>query len=85
MRWPRPHLPGDVARALQPGARLEVLEPIRRSGRLVVETRNMVLLDVGGKIIKVPKMGSVFMLGDGRIVSGSALVGDPVDRMVRAK
>ena len=64
---------------------MEVLEPIHRSGRLVVETRNMVLLDVGGKIIKVPKKGSVFMLDSGNIVSGSALIGDPVDRMVRVK
>ncbi len=85
MKWPRPRVPRDVALALQPGARLEVLEPVRRSGRLVVETRNMVLVDIGGKIIKVPKVGSLFMLSDGRVVPGSALVGNPAERVVRAR
>ncbi|MGC8969138.1 MAG: hypothetical protein ACP5ID_00475 [Conexivisphaera sp.] len=84
MRWPRPKVPREVARSLIPGARLEVLEPFRRPGELVVETKNMVLLDVGGKIIKVPKEGSVFMLDGRHAVPGSALVGNPAERLVRA-
>jgi len=85
MRWPRPRAPSDVALAIVPGARLEVLAPFRASGALVVETRNMILLDTGGKIIKVPKEGGLFMLEGKHMVPGSALVGDPAERTVRAK
>ncbi len=80
----RPRVPRQVARSMIPGARLDVLRPIRASGTLVVETRNMVLLDVGGKVIKVPKRGSLFVLEGRYLVPGSALVGDPAERTVRS-
>jgi len=84
VKWIRPRVPASVSRAFVPGTRVEVLRPLRASGALVVETRRIVLLDIGGKIIKVPKEGALFVIGGSRAVPGSALVGSPAERLVRS-
>jgi RNase P/RNase MRP subunit p29 len=55
-----------------------------RSGRVLLETDNTILLDSGGRTIRVAKLGSSFMLVDsGMIVTGSDIAGRLQDRLGR--
>lgn len=60
---------------------------INVSGQVVGETKNMLKVLRGGRLIQVPKVGGVFTfkLEDGTnvLVDGDALVGRPEDRMRR--
>jgi ribonuclease P protein subunit POP4 len=57
---------------------------IGRRGKVVDETMNMLVIDEGGKEIKVPKLGSkiIFKLPDKDVeVCGEMLIGRPEDRV----
>jgi len=71
------------------GERLTVLkssDPTKegRSGRVVLETARTLLLDTGGRTLRVEKSGAAFVLLDsGRIVTGSDVSGRLQDRLWR--
>jgi RNase P/RNase MRP subunit p29 len=55
-----------------------------RSGRVVLETAKTLLLDTGGRTLRVEKSGAAFMLLDsGRVVTGSDVSGRLQDRLGR--
>ena len=55
-----------------------------RSGRVLVETANTLLLEEGGRTIRVVKAGAAFMVtGSREIVTGSDLAGRVQDRIGR--
>ena len=73
------------------GARLSVLtspDPTKtgRSGRVLMETLNTLLLDASGRAIRVEKAGSAFMLLDsGKVITGMDISGRLQDRLGRQK
>ena len=73
------------------GARLSVLtspDPTKtgRSGRVIMETLNTLLLDAPGHAFRVEKAGSAFMLLDsGKVITGSDISGRLQDRLGRQK
>jgi len=73
------------------GDRLTVLtsrDPTKtgRSGRVLLDTANTLLLDEGGKTVRIEKEGAAFMLmGSGRVVTGSDIAGRLQDRIGRRK
>jgi len=55
-----------------------------RSGRVLLETANTLLLDEGGRAIRVEKEGAAFLItGSGKIVTGSDIAGRLQDRVGR--
>ncbi len=82
----RPRLPRRIARWIVPGVHIKVLEgPMDVEGELIVETRNVLILrGLSGKVIKVPKDRVVIMVDDRFVIPGSSLIGDPVERLVKA-
>jgi len=68
------------------GERVTVLsstDPTKRgrSGVVVLETAKTLLLDSGGRTVRVEKRGTVFQLtASGHVVSGSDIVGRLQDR-----
>ncbi len=58
-------------------------------GRIVYETKNLLMIDVNKKIKRIPKDTIVLSLklpdGDGCVISGSDLVGRPEDRIQRLR
>lgn len=57
-----------------------------RTGRVVLETANTLLIDSGGRTIRVEKSGSAFLLiGSGKIVTGPDIAGRPQDRLGRQR
>jgi RNase P/RNase MRP subunit p29 len=73
------------------GERLTILssaDPTKtgRSGRVLLETSNTLLLDTDGGSIRVEKAGSAFMLLEsGMVLTGSDLAGRPQDRLGRLR
>lgn len=71
------------------GERLTVLtSPDRtkkgRTGRVVLETANTLVIDTGGRLLRIEKSDSAFMLLDtGRAVKGSDIAGRLQDRLGR--
>ncbi len=69
------------------GERLRVLtstDPTKLglTGRVLTETLNTLLLDSGGRTLRVEKAGSAFMLLDsGKVLTGSDLAGRLQDRL----
>jgi RNase P/RNase MRP subunit p29 len=57
---------------------------VGRTGRVMLETANTLLLDSGGKMIRMEKEGSAFrLLGSGKVVTGSEVAGRLQDRLAR--
>jgi len=73
------------------GERLRVLtSPVQtfigRSGLVLLDTANTLLIDDGGRTIRVPKVGSAFLLlGSGKVVTGADIAGKLPERMGRRK
>lgn len=71
------------------GARLKVLtssdrSKVGRSGRVLLETANMLVIDSEGRTIRVEKSGAAFQLIDtGVVLTGSDLAGRLEDRWGR--
>ncbi len=57
-----------------------------RAGLALLDTANTLLIDSGGRIIRIPKAGASFMLVDsGEVLLGSDLAGRLQDRLGRQK
>ena len=57
-----------------------------RTGRVVLETANTLLLDSGGRKVRVEKAGTAFkVLGSGKVLAGSDIAGRLQDRWGRRK
>ncbi|MFQ5987114.1 MAG: ribonuclease P protein component 1 [Thermoplasmata archaeon] len=56
-------------------------------GRVVDETRNTLLLEAGGRELRIPKAGATFRfaVGEGLTVAGSRLRYRPEDRVKKAR
>jgi len=55
-----------------------------RSGRVLLDTANTLLLDEGGRTLRVEKAGAAFLIiGSGKIVTGSDIAGRLQDRVGR--
>jgi RNase P/RNase MRP subunit p29 len=55
-----------------------------RSGRVLIDTANTLLLDEGGRTIRVEKAGGAFMImGSGKILTGADIAGRLQDRIGR--
>jgi len=55
-----------------------------RSGRVLIDTANTLLLDEGGRAIRVEKAGGAFMImGSGKILTGTDIAGRLQDRIGR--
>jgi ribonuclease P protein subunit POP4 len=56
-------------------------------GRVVDETRNTLVLDVGGRELTIPKRGSVFLfqLDEEVLIEGNRLLYRPEDRVKKAR
>ncbi len=73
------------------GERLKVLtspDPSMagRSGRVLLESANTLLLEDAGRTVRVVKAGAAFMImGSGKILTGSDLAGRLQDRIGRRK
>ena len=73
------------------GERLKVLissDPTKkgRTGRVLLESANTLVIDSAGREIRVEKSGSAFLLLDsGRVVQGSDLAGRLEDRWGRRR
>jgi RNase P/RNase MRP subunit p29 len=71
------------------GERLKVLSAsdptlTGRTGMVVLETANTVVLDSLGRNLRVPKAGTAFMvLGSGKVVAGKDIAGRLQDRLAR--
>jgi len=53
-----------------------------RSGRVLLDTANTLLLDEGGRAIQVEKAGAAFMImGSRKVVTGSDIAGRLQDRI----
>ncbi len=69
------------------GERMTVLssqDPTKtgRTGRIVLETANTLIVDTGGRTFRIAKSGSAFVLLDsGKVVAGPDLAGRLQDRM----
>ena len=73
------------------GARLTVLtspDPTMtgRSGRVVLETLNTLIIESAGRTLRTGKLGSAFLLLDsGKVITGWDLAGRPQDRLGRRR
>jgi RNase P/RNase MRP subunit p29 len=57
-----------------------------RSGRVLLETANTLVLDEGGNTLQVEKAGAAFLImGSGMVVTGSDMSGRLQDRVGRRK
>ncbi len=57
-----------------------------RTGRVILETANTLLLESGGRTTRVAKSGAAFMLlGSGTVLTGSDIAGRLQDRLGRQK
>jgi RNase P/RNase MRP subunit p29 len=57
-----------------------------RSGRVVLETMNTLLIESAGRTLRTEKSGSAFLLLDsGRVITGLDLAGRPQDRLGRTR
>jgi len=57
-----------------------------RSGRVVLETMNTLLIESAGRTLRAEKSGSAFLLLDsGRVITGLDLAGRPQDRLGRKR
>jgi RNase P/RNase MRP subunit p29 len=57
-----------------------------RSGRVLLDTANTLLLEVGGRTVRVTKAGAAFrVVGSGKIVTGSDIAGRLQDRIGRRR
>jgi RNase P/RNase MRP subunit p29 len=57
-----------------------------RSGRVVLETLNTLLIESAGRTFRAEKSGSAFLLLDsGKVVTGSDIAGRLQDRLGRTK
>jgi len=55
-----------------------------RSGRVLLDTANMLVLDEGGSTFRVEKAGAAFLIaGSGKVVTGSDIAGRLQDRVGR--
>ena len=55
-----------------------------RSGMVLLDTANTLLLDEGGRTFRVEKAGAAFLLmGSGKVVTGSDIAGRLQDRVRR--
>ena len=55
-----------------------------RSGMVLLDTANTLLLDEGGRLLRVEKAGAAFMIkGSGRILTGFDIAGRLQDRIGR--
>ena len=55
-----------------------------RSGRVLLDTANTLLLDEGGRFLRVEKAGASFMIVvSGKIIAGSDIAGRLQDRIGR--
>jgi RNase P/RNase MRP subunit p29 len=55
-----------------------------RSGRVLLDTANTLLLDEGGRTFRVEKAGAAFLImGSGKVVTGSDIAGRLQDRIGR--
>jgi len=55
-----------------------------RSGRVLLDTANTLLLDEGGRFLRVEKAGASFMIVvSGKIITGSDIAGRLQDRIGR--
>ncbi|MFQ5908053.1 MAG: ribonuclease P protein component 1 [Thermoplasmata archaeon] len=68
---------------------VDATDPNQRGveGRVVDETHNTLLLDVGGREVRIPKGGTTFRfaVGDGETVLGDRLRYRPEDRVKKAR
>lgn len=53
-------------------------------GNCVLETKNMVLVSSGSKVMSIPKSVSVFILDDGTRLDGRTILRRPVERLSSA-
>ena len=58
---------------------------IGRTGRVLMETANTLIIDTGGHSVTVEKEGAVFSLGLGKRVTGAEIAGRLQDRLGRAR
>jgi RNase P/RNase MRP subunit p29 len=71
------------------GEKLKVLtssDPTKsgRSGKVLLDTANTLLLEEGGRTLRVEKEGAAFlMMGSGKVVTGSDIAGRLQDRVGR--
>ncbi len=57
---------------------------VGRSGLVVLETAKTLVVDSGGRTIRLPKSGSVFRVsGSGAVLAGSDIAGSLEDRWKR--
>ena len=57
-----------------------------RSGTVLLDTANTLLLDEGGRAVRVEKAGAAFMIkGSGRVLTGSDISGRLQDRIGRRR
>jgi len=57
-----------------------------RSGRVLLDTANTLLLDEGGRTLRVEKAGAAFLIsGSGKIITGSDVAGRLQDRIGRPR
>lgn len=67
----------------------EATDPSQRGlqGRVVDETRNTLLIEVGGREFRIPKKGSVFVfhLDEDVLIEGDRLLYRPEDRVKKAR
>ncbi len=57
-----------------------------RTGRVLLETANTLLLESGGRMARVAKSGTAFMmLGTGAVLTGEDIAGRLQDRLGRKK
>jgi RNase P/RNase MRP subunit p29 len=73
------------------GEKLKVLtssDPTKsgRSGEVLLDTANTLLLEEGGRTLRVEKAGAAFLImGSGKIVTGSDIAGRLQDRVGRRR
>jgi RNase P/RNase MRP subunit p29 len=73
------------------GEKLQVLtssDPTKsgRSGKVLLDTANTILLDEGGRTLRVEKAGAAFLvMGSGKVVTGSDIAGRLQDRVGRRR
>ena len=58
---------------------------IGRTGRVLLETANTLIIDTGGRHVTVEKEGAVFSLGSGERVTGAEIAGRLQDRLGRTR
>jgi RNase P/RNase MRP subunit p29 len=57
-----------------------------RSGRVLLDTANTLLLEEGGRAVRVAKAGAAFrVVGSGKVITGSDIAGRLQDRIGRRR